>query len=251
MMATPISDVRSLEDLGDDDDDDDLGGLKPPTKGMNESYRITYPGDNGRAIWKPSSGEAQNLRNSIEPGTSHRREVAASVVADILGMDDLVPKTTFRTQQGKPGSAQHWVEGTQQATGETAGNRYGNNPENVGRAAILDYLIGNTDRHMNNWLVGADGRIHLIDHGLSFPKHHERKHYANSAIMAKAAEKGLPISDEMKKKLVDSWPEIEESLRHLGIEESAIELAKKRLKHLVDPHLKQFGHLPLPWLSSP
>jgi len=252
MASSPASGIRPLEHLEEhDDDDDDLGGVPLPTKGRNESYRITFPSNTGRVIWKPASGEDPSLRSTIVGGTGHRREVAASVVADILGMDDLVPKTTFRTQQGKHGSAQHWVENAGAALGEVESRRYGTNPDDVGRAAILDYLIGNTDRHQKNWLVGADGKMHLIDHGLSFPDHYLRENYANSAIMAKAAERGLPITDEMKKKILDSWPEIEESLRHTGIDEQAIDLARKRMKNLVNPHLKRFDHLPLPWLSSP
>ncbi|GAB3947004.1 hypothetical protein GCM10027614_41470 [Micromonospora vulcania] len=35
--------------------------------------------------------------------------------------------------------------------------------------AVLDYVSGNTDRHMGNYLTGPDGRLVAIDHGYSFP----------------------------------------------------------------------------------
>ncbi len=36
-------------------------------------------------------------------------------------------------------------------------------------AAAFDFLIGNTDRHDGNWMIKADGKMMLIDHGLTFP----------------------------------------------------------------------------------
>jgi len=45
------------------------------------------------------------------------------------------------------------------------------------KMCILDYLIRNTDRHLENWLIGRDPqdgtlRIAAIDNGLAFPTQH-------------------------------------------------------------------------------
>jgi len=45
------------------------------------------------------------------------------------------------------------------------------------KMCILDYLIRNTDRHLENWLIGQDpedGTLHIaaIDNGLAFPTQH-------------------------------------------------------------------------------
>lgn len=33
---------------------------------------------------------------------------------------------------------------------------------------VLDWLIRNRDRHAQNWIVGADGAVSPIDHGITY-----------------------------------------------------------------------------------
>jgi hypothetical protein len=64
-------------------------------QGTNASYWVTL--ENGqRAIFKPRSGEATEVRDNIPSFTGYRREAAASDVASIMGVDDLVPATVVR-----------------------------------------------------------------------------------------------------------------------------------------------------------
>lgn len=42
------------------------------------------------------------------------------------------------------------------------------NTAEYGRMELLDYLIGNSDRHLGNWMITQDGHIVGIDHGFAF-----------------------------------------------------------------------------------
>jgi len=82
-----------------------LGG----ENGVNSSYWVTLE-DGKRAIWKPLIGTGGNrgnglaspidrgpIRSNIPEGTQHVREAAASDIAEILGVSDMMPTTTVRT----------------------------------------------------------------------------------------------------------------------------------------------------------
>eukprot|EP00041_Stephanoeca_diplocostata_P018670 m.392732 g.392732 ORF g.392732 m.392732 type:complete len:339 (-) comp21084_c0_seq6:248-1264(-) len=73
------------------------------------------------------------------------------------------------------------------------------------RLVVLDYLIRNTDRNMDNWLIkteeGADGiptsiRIYAIDNGLAFPFKHPDNWRAYPYHWAYLAQAKLPFSEE-------------------------------------------------------
>jgi hypothetical protein len=123
----------------------DLGG------GVSETEIVTL-GDGTRAVFKPAEGEPENeLRDDIEPGQQTEREVAAWEVAKIVGMDDLVAPTIEREIDGKRGALIAWQEGDLAFNLNTEDSFDGS--EDLARAAIFDFVIGNSDRHARNWLV--------------------------------------------------------------------------------------------------
>lgn len=130
------------------------------------------------------------------------REVAAYEVDQALGLG-VVPPTSMR----KDGMVQEFV--TQDDDSIT-------DPDSVYGAAILDIMIGNTDRHSGNYLV-RNGKFVAIDHGLSFPDSgmefrpdatvSEIFNLAASARMSKAFEAKVreKLEDTDWKKLAGRW----------------------------------------------
>jgi hypothetical protein len=102
-----------------------------------------------------------------------RYEVAAYRIDVLLGLD-MVPPTVERRFQGRPGSIQLWMDGTESLKARTA--RGAGIPEagreEWNRRAFLqrafDSLIANEDRNANNILVDGQVRVMLIDHSRAF-----------------------------------------------------------------------------------
>ena len=104
-------------------------------------------------------------------------EVNAYRMAQLLGggFSDLVPETVLREIDGSLGTLQREVV----SEGEPPSS-FHRNPqlrEDYRKAAIFDFVIGNLDRHSDNFIYGFEGaaggrrryRIRLIDHSFSFP----------------------------------------------------------------------------------
>ncbi|WP_413574771.1 hypothetical protein ACLVWU_11130 [Bdellovibrio sp. HCB290] len=87
-------------------------------------------------------------------------EVAAYKIDNYLGLNS-VPVTVIRTLDGVIGSVQYRVRAVRDHVG------YIRDPAQTG---LLDYLIGNPDRHGENFLQRNDGKLIAIDHGLSFKR---------------------------------------------------------------------------------
>jgi uncharacterized repeat protein (TIGR03843 family) len=120
------------------------------------------------AVYKPSRGERPLWDFPRE--TLAAREVAAYLTSHALGWD-LVPPTVLR-QEGPagPGSLQLYVDA------EPEYHYFNFSDEEKQRlrpVALFDLLINNADRKGGHVLMGPDGHIWSIDHGVCF--HHEDK----------------------------------------------------------------------------
>lgn len=149
---------------------DTLGG------GATSTFEVQLQ-NGARGVYKPSSGEGTLARDyDITPGLMPQREAGAWEVAKAMGMDDLVAPTIVRDMTiqvgGKTvsevGSYQAWQQG-QVARRFGGAAKFGASQEDKARAAFFDYVIGNLDRHPGNWMLD-NGKMRLIDHGLSFPE---------------------------------------------------------------------------------
>jgi uncharacterized repeat protein (TIGR03843 family) len=124
--------------------------------------------DAHRAIYKPRRGERPLW--DFPSGLDHR-EVAAYELSQALGWD-LVPRTILREGPLGMGSLQAFVEADFEQHYFTL---YEDEVHHDALRAMCAFdLIGNnTDRKSGHVLLGLDGRIRGIDHGLMF--HHEFK----------------------------------------------------------------------------
>jgi hypothetical protein len=125
----------------------------------------------GMGFYKPVAGEVLWQRERVGGGLLAYREVGAYVTSELLGFD-LVSTTVL--WQGPllvfgPGSVQVWVDDARPGGGVS-----GYPLVDQDRMAVLDYVTGNTDRNLNNYLTRANGRPLAIDHGLTFPVGHQR-----------------------------------------------------------------------------
>lgn len=225
-------------------------GMKPLDQGGAGRAKMLFTLKDGRkAVFKPSLGE-EDMRKSIPTGTHYLREAAASSVADVLGFGDMVPPTVVRKEDDSVGSIQEFVNYAESAfrvaadEGDEASFDGG---EEAARAAIFDYIIGQTDRHHGNWLL-KDGKIVLIDNGLAFPTKRDLGDFIDVEFWRYATENNLSMPDvtDMKGK----WDALERSLRSIGIEQEAINLTKERFDAVTSGEYHKVSELPNPLRPS-
>jgi uncharacterized repeat protein (TIGR03843 family) len=121
-----------------------------------------------RAIYKPRRGERPLW--DFPSGLDHR-EVAAYELSEALGWD-LVPVTVRRDGPLGMGSLQEFIEADFEQHYFTLLDDEANHPT-LRAMCAFDLVGNNTDRKSGHCLLGLDGRIRGIDHGLMF--HHEFK----------------------------------------------------------------------------
>jgi uncharacterized repeat protein (TIGR03843 family) len=117
----------------------------------------------GFAIYKPERGERPLW--DFPPGL-HRRELAAYRLSEALGWD-LVPPTVCRDGPLGEGSLQLFVAADFEENYFTLRDR----PEHrdrLLRICLFDLVANNADRKGGHCLLGEDGVVHAIDHGLTF-----------------------------------------------------------------------------------
>jgi Phosphatidylinositol 3- and 4-kinase len=114
------------------------------------------------AVYKPRRGEAPLW--DFPEGTLCAREVAAYVVSRMLGWPN-VPATVLRDGPYGVGSAQRFVDHDPQEHYFTLAERF---PAEFRRVATFDIVVNNADRKAGHCLLGEDGRIYLVDHGVCF-----------------------------------------------------------------------------------
>ena len=124
--------------------------------------RARGDGDELLAVYKPRRGEAP-LWDFAE-GTLCAREVATYVVARTLGWPN-VPATVLRDGPYGVGSVQRFVTVDAQEHYFTLAARF---PSEFRRVAAFDMVVNNADRKAGHCLLGEDGRIYLVDHGVCF-----------------------------------------------------------------------------------
>jgi uncharacterized repeat protein (TIGR03843 family) len=139
-------------------------GLLPYSS--NHSFLIVLEDDDLQlpAVYKPQRGESPLW--DFEWGTLCKRETAAYVVSDALNWQ-LVPPTVLRHGTRGLGSIQFFVANDTDAHYFTvrADARFA---PTLRKLVIFDYLVNNADRKSGHCLVGDDGQMWAIDHGICF-----------------------------------------------------------------------------------
>jgi hypothetical protein len=219
--TTPISGDRSEMETAGVKSNTPLGG------GKNETKKIVLE-DGTAGVWKPHRGETYDGERK-----QYLNEVAASQIADLLGMSDLVPTTIKREVEGDGvGSFQKFAPNAENAFVMIGEVDVFDGDEDLARAGALDYLLGNQDRHANNWMVQNTGeetpKLVLIDNGHCFPKFYGQQR-GLCHLTEYARKRGLQIPVEVKEW---DWGPIEAILKENGLSKEAIRLVEQRLDDL-------------------
>jgi hypothetical protein len=152
------ADTRALLERGELQ----LRGLLPRASNFTFLAEVTDGGRGLPIVYKPRAGETPLW--DFPEGTLCNREVAASIVADALGWPS-VPPTVLRDGPHGPGSVQLFVDADPREHYFTLRERY---PEAFRAVAAFDVLAGNGDRKSGHCLLGSDGTVWVVDHGLCF-----------------------------------------------------------------------------------
>jgi uncharacterized repeat protein (TIGR03843 family) len=138
-------------------------GLLPNSSNYTFLARASAPGDDEvLAVYKPERG-ASPLWDFPE-GSLGRREVAAYLVSNALGWPN-IPPTVLRQGPEGPGSVQLFVPFQPHEHYFTLQDRFADEFRAI---AAFDLVVNNADRKGGHCLLGEDGRIWAIDHGLCF-----------------------------------------------------------------------------------
>ena len=126
--------------------------------------RLEVDGGHGHAVYKPLRGERPLW--DFPPGL-YKREIAARLLSDTLGLD-LVPPTIHREGPFGEGSLQLFIDADPQ---EHYFSIYESRPDLHDRLrdfAFFDFIANNTDRKSGHILLDAEDRLWGIDHGVCF-----------------------------------------------------------------------------------
>jgi hypothetical protein len=137
-------------------------GLMPNASNYTFLARCVLDGDTVLAIYKPRRGEIPLW--DFPEGTLHRREVAAYEVSRALGWPR-IPPTVLRGGPEGVGSAQLFVRSDPEQHYFTLEAEHA---DTFRRVALFDIVVNNADRKAGHCLLGEDGGIHVIDHGVCF-----------------------------------------------------------------------------------
>jgi hypothetical protein len=133
--------------------------LQPIYYGSNHCFLASIDsGEEGRslAVYKPARGEYPLY--DFASGTLFRREVGSWLVNKLLGWS-LIPPTVEMNGRYGAGSLQLFIEARDSGEVEV---------DELKRLALLDFLLNNADRKADHLLVGDEGKLWGIDHGLTF-----------------------------------------------------------------------------------
>jgi hypothetical protein len=194
-----------------------------------------FGNDELRVVYKPMEGE-QPLWD-FPTRTLARREVAAYLVSEALGWD-LVPPTVFRLKNSPmgPGSVQLFIDHDPDYHYFTFKQ---SEKAILPKVMAFDILINNADRKGGHFLLSPEGKLWLIDHGLSFNIEDKLR-----TVVWDHAGQSIPkdILADIKA-LLSGWspqsPLVESLQPHLTVEER--DAFKKRAQALVES-----GGFPLP-----
>lgn len=137
-------------------------GLLP--NASNHTFLANARGDDEEilVVYKPRRGETPLW--DFPEGTLCAREVATYVVARTLGWPH-VPATVLRDGPFGIGSVQRFVPSDPEEHYFTLSERFS---AEFRRIAAFDLVVNNADRKAGHCLLGEDGRIYVVDHGVCF-----------------------------------------------------------------------------------
>jgi uncharacterized repeat protein (TIGR03843 family) len=125
--------------------------------------QVCFEGEQMRAVYKPGRGE-RPLWDF--PPDLYKREVAAYLVSEALGWE-LVPETVLRDGPFGEGSLQRFVPADFEQHYFTL-LELPEHHDALQAICTFDLVLNNADRKGGHCLLGEDGKLWSVDHGLCF-----------------------------------------------------------------------------------
>jgi hypothetical protein len=197
---------------------EDVGGA---SSHINQVYRVELA-DGRRGYLKPEAGEDVAPRPGAIPEASQwRREVAAYEFDQMAGLG-LVPETV-RRQEDEFGLG---VGSLQREAPIVPVPYHEYSAVDRQSMAVLDYTLGNLDRHDMNYRTSGDGRPAAIDNGLCLPENADEG--IRSQWVADCLGQELDVDLVERLRQVDTV-DLTKRLQEVGISDTAIAGMQLRL----------------------
>lgn len=221
-----------------------IGGHRMP-QGSNYTFLVAIdagPGKYLRAIYKPRDGERPLY--DFPAGSLYKREYAAYLLSQIQGWPR-VPLTLIRDGPYGIGSMQLYVECDPSIT---YFDLIQDSEEELQRQAVFDVLANNADRKAGHCLLGSDGRIWSIDHGLTFHPIFKLRTVMLEFWGQPIPESLLPSMEELLRCLDSGSPRVAALTEVL--EDPDVDAMKRRVEAMLEtpvlPKLDPYRHVPWP-----
>lgn len=214
--------------------------------GSNHVFLVALvnEGEMIRAVYKPCRGETPLY--DFPDGTLYKREFAAFLISQALEWL-LVPPTVIRSGPYGIGSMQWFVDTKNRVDYDSLRVRYLSQLKQV---ALFDYLVNNADRRVSHCLEGQDGRLWLVDHGLTFNAIPTLRTVIWDFSGQSISQKLVLNMVALQQKLKPAKPLREALLRLLAVSE--VEALEFRLEEIIDnplfPYPGPHRSVPWPWM---
>lgn len=192
-------------------------------------------------VYKPQKGERPLW--DFPQGTLYKREAAAYLVSATLGWN-LVPPTVIRDGPHGIGSVQLFIDADYEQHYFTLKHEH---PDQFQRMALFDIVINNADRKGGHVLLGADGHVWAIDHGIAFHDEYKLRTVIWDWV-------GQPIEADLRADLLALQAQIaDEQLLALALRELLYPREIKAMRSRLDRLLRggkfppAMGQRSMPW----
>ena len=155
------------------------------SKGITDPWRLTLTDGTVThdASFQPIEEHkpVMQLASGTELGfvDSYKYNIAAYELAELLGLDDMVPVYVERKWQGNPGSLSWWLPVKMD---EVERHKQGLAPPDADawnyqmyKIRVLDQLVYDNDPNLTNVVIGEDWKIWRIDFSRAFRRHKDLK----------------------------------------------------------------------------
>lgn len=248
-MGVPTVTDRSVHNVPAIDMTDLVKSSGTLTGGANGTYFIEYD-DNGqiqKSVFKPVLEENPRVHPAYI-GRQSIAEVSAFIVSESMGLD-LAARTRHVVIGEKRGSLADFVNDTAVRADETLLSDR-RNASGIASMLYFDALIGNSDRHLGNWLI-RDGEVKPIDNGMSFARNSD---YQSGKLKFRGFEhdptvrQTQPMPAEFAKgldQLVANQQKINVRLKNAGLEDANRDSFWKRVDYLRKTKQLDFNEMTL------
>jgi hypothetical protein len=158
---------------------------KPAGKGITNTWRLTLTDGTVTHDAHFQSIDEHKATMQLASGTelgfvdSYKYNIAAYQLAELLGLDDMVPVYVERKWKGDAGSVSWWLPVMMDEATRVKQKVEVPNPEawdrQMYKIRVLDSLVYDSDPNLTNVLIGKDWTIYRIDFTRAFRLHKDLK----------------------------------------------------------------------------